>query len=90
MSIGIKKKTAGAVGDYFLQGVSYGISFVDGIVTNNEGNRLKSGVKQVYDDSFLSYIEYGQEIEIKEGDAFYLVVTPTKEKDIGKVQDCDN
>lgn len=68
------KSTAGMVGNHFIPGVSYGISFVDGVVENQEGNRLKSGAKQVYKDSFLSYVEYGEEIEIKEGDEFYLIV----------------
>ena len=48
----------------FFTGVSYGISFVDGLVTNPEGNRLKSGAKQVYKDSFLSYVEKGEDIHV--------------------------
>ncbi len=68
------KKTASTVGDQFFAGVSYGISFLDGLVTNSEGNRLKSGAKQVYKDSFLSYVEKGEDINVEAGDAFYLVV----------------
>ncbi len=67
------KKTAGVVGDHFFTGVSYGISFLDGLVTNPEDNRIKSGAKQVYKDSFLSNFEKGEEILIKKGDEFYLV-----------------
>ncbi len=74
-------KTAGTVGSFFVKGFSYGVSFVDGIVTNEEDNRLKSGVKQVYDDSFLSLIEKGQEVEIKQGDIFYLIIKTDKEED---------
>ena len=74
----IAKKVGGAVGDYFLTGISYGISFVDGLITNNEENRFKSGVKQVYDDSFVSLIEYGDEILIKQDDEFYFVVKEAK------------
>ena len=70
----IAKKVGGTVGDFFTTGVSYGISFVDGIITNNEENRLKSGIKQVYDDSFVSLIEYGNEIVIKKGDIFYFII----------------
>lgn len=67
------KKTAGTIGDHFFTGVSYGISFVDGLATNPEGNRLKSGAKQVYKDSFFSNIEKGEEVIIQKGDTFYLV-----------------
>ena len=70
----VVKKVGGTVANFFFQGASAGISFVDGVVTNEEGNRLKSGVKQVYDDSILSYVEYGEEIEVKVGDEFYFVV----------------
>lgn len=74
------KKTAGLVGGYFIKGFSYGFSFVDGIIENPQGNRLKSGAKQVYDDSFLSMVEYGKEIEINKEDRFYLIVK--KQEDI--------
>ena len=76
------KTTAKVVGGAFVEGASYIVSFADGIITNNENNRLKSGVKQVYDDSFLSYIEEGDEVEIKTDDTFYFIIKPTKEKDI--------
>lgn len=72
-------KAAGTVGNFFVKGFSYGVSFVDGLAQNEEGNRLKSGVKQVYDDSFLSLIEEGEQIEIKEGDEFYFIVKVTED-----------
>lgn len=75
----VVKKVGGTVANFFVQGASAGISFVDGVVENKEDNRLKSGVKQVYDDSFLSYIEYGEEIDIKVGDKFYLIVKEEKD-----------
>lgn len=68
------KTAASVVGGAVVEGFSYGVSFVDGVITNEEGNRLKSGAKQVYDDSFLSYVEYGDEIDIKTGDIFYFIV----------------
>ena len=74
----IIKRVGGAVGDCFATGVSYGISFIDGVVTNNEENRLKSGIKQVYDDSFVSLIEYGEQVNIIKGDIFYFVVKKSK------------
>ena len=76
----IAKKAVSTVGNFFVAGFSYGVSFVDGVKQNKEDNRLKSGVKQVYDDSFLSYVEYGHEVEIKEGQEFYLVVKKAKEE----------
>lgn len=76
----IAKTAAGAVGNFFMKGFSYCVSFADGVATNPEGNRLKSGAKQVYKDSFLSMVEYGNEVTIKEGDVFYLVVKPYKVK----------
>ncbi len=77
----IAKKAVGTVGNLFVTGFSYGVSFVDGIKENKEDNRLKSGVKQVYDDSFLSYAEYGHEVQIKEGQEFYFIVKRAKEQD---------
>ncbi len=74
----IAKTAAGAVGNFFMKGFSYCVSFVDGVATNPEGNRLKSGAKQVYKDSFLSMVEYGNEVTVKEGDVFYLVVKSVK------------
>ncbi len=75
----IAKKGVSTVGGFFVKGLSYGVSFVDGVAQNQEGNRLKSGAKQVYDDSFLSLVEYGQEVQIKSGDIFYLIVKKAKE-----------
>ena len=62
-----------------MLGFSQALSFVDGAKTNTEGNRIKSGAKQVYDDSILSFIKYGNEIDIKKGDVFYLIVKEEKE-----------
>lgn len=74
----VAKKTVSTVGNFFVQGFSYGVSFVDGVKENEENNRLKSGAKQVYKDSFLSYVEFGHEVEIQEGDEFYLIVKKSK------------
>lgn len=75
----VAKKTASTVGNFFVKGISYGISFVDGFSENKEDNRLKSGVKQVYDDSFLSLVERGSEVTISPDDEFYLVISKRKE-----------
>ena len=68
------KTAAKVAGGAIVEGGKYIVSFADGIITNPEGNRLKSGAKQLYDDSFLSYVEYGEEIDIKIGDKFYFVI----------------
>ena len=75
----IAVSTVGLVGEFFVTGFSDAVSFVDGAIENKEENRLKSGLKKAYDDSILSYVEYGQEIIIKEGDRFYLVAKVVEE-----------
>ncbi len=75
----VAKKTAGVVGGFFVKGFSYGVSFVDGAVNNKENNRLKSGAKQMYQDSVFSYVEFGKDVEIKKGDEFYLFVKKDKD-----------
>ena len=51
---------------------SQGISLIKGMWKNNEDNRLKSGVVQVYKDSPLTYVEEGKDVVIKEDDIFIL------------------
>lgn len=65
---------AATAGGLILQipGLSQGVSFVKGIIKNNDENRLKSGVVQVYKDSPLSYVEEGKEIEILKDEVFVL------------------
>lgn len=64
-----------AAAGFIVTGASQGISFIQGIVTPQEGeNRLTSGFKKVYKDSPLSYVEKGEELNIKEGDEIYLKV----------------
>ncbi len=66
------KKVVSQVGGFFVKGFGQGISLAEGMIKNEEGNRLVSGVQQVYKDSPLSYVENGEEIEINPGDVFYL------------------
>lgn len=67
------KKTALTVGDYFVKGLSICYSFVEGVVKNEKDNRLKSGVTNAYEESPLSLISEGEQLDIKIGDSFYLV-----------------
>lgn len=75
----IAKTAANIAAGAIVEGLSYGVSLVDGIITNKEGNRLKSGVKQVYEDSVFSYVKYGDEVDIKTGDTFYFIIKTDKD-----------
>lgn len=68
----VAKSAALGVGNYFVKGLSVGYSAVEGAVKNEKNNRFKSSVNAVYESSPFSYIEKGEQIEIKSGDNFYL------------------
>lgn len=68
----LAKSAALGVGSYFVKGLSMGYSAVEGAVKNEEDNRLKSSVTSVYENSPLSYVEKGQEIEITKEQIFFL------------------
>jgi len=62
----------GAAG-YFVKGIGQIFYFGKGIISPDEGeNRLKSGVKNVYENSPLVYIEEGERVDIKKGDILLL------------------
>ncbi len=67
------KSAALTVGNYFIKGISIAYSFGEGVVKNEQDNRLKSGVVNAYEESPLSYIGEGEQLDIKVGDDFYLV-----------------
>ncbi len=67
------KTAALTVGNYFIKGISIAYSFGEGVVKNEQDNRLKSGVVNAYEESPLSYIGEGEQLDIKVGDDFYLV-----------------
>lgn len=64
-----------------VPGFSQGVSMIKGMVKNTEENRLKSGMKQVYKDSPLSYVEEGKDVTIKTGDIFYLKFKTNESED---------
>jgi len=68
----LAKSATLTVGNYFVKGLSLGVNAVEGAVKNEEGNRLKSSAKNVYENTPFSYIEEGQELEIQTGDVFGL------------------
>ena len=67
------KNGALMVGSYFVKGLSIGVSFVEGFAKNEKDNRFKSGVANAYEESPISLVEKGDELEIKTGDDFYFV-----------------
>ncbi len=75
---------ATTAGEFFLKIplLSQGVSLVKGMVKNQEDNRLKSGVVQVYKDSPLSYVEEGKDIIINKEDIFYLKFKTDKAEDL--------
>ena len=75
-------KTALTVGNYFVHGLSTGVSLAKGMIQNEEDNRIKSGVKKAYKESPLSFVEEGEELDIKCGDVFYLVFKIEKKENL--------
>lgn len=61
---------------------SQGISLIKGMWKNNEDNRLKSGVVQVYKDSPLTYVEEGKDVVIKEDDIFIFKFKSSESEDL--------
>jgi len=76
----VGKKAALTVGNHFVMGVAPAFSMAEGMIKNEEGNRLESGIKQVYKDSPLSYVEKGEELVLEQGDSFYLIFKPSNSK----------
>lgn len=66
--VSVAKKAAG----FAVKGATQGISFVEGLVQAEDGERLKSGFMKVYKDSPLAYIEVGDELNVKAGDVLVL------------------
>lgn len=75
------KSAALTVGNHFVKGMSLGYYAVEGVVKNEEGNRLKSSATALYKNSPVSYVEKGEEVNIKNGEIFYLKFKTYKTKD---------
>ncbi len=69
----VLKSAALSVGNYFVKGVSVAYYFVEGVVKNEDGGRIKSGAKSAYESTPFSYISEGEQLDIKVGDEFYFV-----------------
>lgn len=57
-----------------LMGSSLGISFVEGMMNAEEGERLKAGMTKTYKDTPLSLIDAGSHLNIEIGDTLKLKV----------------
>lgn len=77
----LAKSAALSVGNHFVKGISIGFYAVEGAVENEEGNRIKSTAKSVYENSPLSYAEKGKNLYIKSGDKFYLKFNTYNQKE---------
>ncbi len=73
----VGKKAVLTVGNHFVKGLTAGVTLAEGMIENEEGNRIESGVKKVYKESPLSYVEKGGELNLEEGKQFYLVFKPS-------------
>ena len=67
------KNAALLVGNYFVKGLSIAYSFGEGFIKNEQDNRFKSGVTNAYEESPLSLVQEGEQLDIKIGDDFYLI-----------------
>lgn len=75
----LAKSAALTVGNHFVNGLSMGYRAVEGAITNEEGNVLKSAASNVYEHSFVSYVEKGEDLNIKPDTCFGL-----------KFKECEN
>lgn len=75
----VAKTAALTVGNHFVEGISVGYRAVEGAVKDETGNRATSAVKNVYDNSLLSLISKGDDVEINVGDIFGLKINSEEE-----------
>lgn len=69
----IIKQGAITAGDKFIGAyIGPSVALVEGAVKNEQGNRAKSAAKSVYESTPISYVEKGQELEIKQGTVFVM------------------
>ncbi len=83
---GLAKNAALSVGNHFIKGLSMGVTAVKGAVQNEEGNRLKSSAKSVYEASPFSYAEKGEDLYINANQNFFMKFSST-DKNLKKDKD---
>lgn len=68
----LAKSAVLTVGNHFVKGISTGYYAVEGAVHNDDKNRVKSAVHNVYENSFLSYVEEGKQLDLPSETCFGL------------------
>lgn len=64
--------------NFMFKGVVSAAQFTLGVIENEEGNRIKSGVMNVYRDSFFVYIEVGDELNVHRGDTLVFKIKKSR------------
>ncbi len=64
--------------NFMFKGVVTVAQFTLGVIENEEGNRIKSGVMNVYRDSFFVYIEVGDELNVRRGDTLIFKIKKSR------------
>ena len=77
-----KKALAGNIAiksaNFFVLGASQGISFTIGAAKASNGQRISSGLKKMYNDSFVSYVEAGSQLDVEVGDILLFKIKNSK------------
>ena len=60
--------TSITVANHFVKNITMPARFIKGVAKNKDGDRLKSGAKEAYDSSVLSYTGKGDPLVLKTGD----------------------
>lgn len=68
----VAKSAILSIGNHFVKGISAGFYAVEGAVHNEKGNRAASAVENVYENSFFSYVEKGEQLHLKPDTCFGL------------------
>ena len=83
--LGIKAATK--VGGHFVKGFAPVVSVAEGMIKNEDGNVITSGLHQLINDSPLGYLRKGKQITIEQGEEISLVFKPAKIKKNKKQED---
>lgn len=70
--VALAKSAVLTVGNHFIKGISMGYYAVEGAIKNKDGDAVSSAVNNVYENSIFSYVEKGEQLEIKPSTCFGL------------------
>lgn len=66
------------VANFLLKGAVSAAEFTHGAITAEKGQKIKTGLNEVYKDSFISYVEFGENLNIHTGDILLLKLTKVR------------